>query len=359
LSRPGLNRTIMIMAGGTGGHVMPGLAVAAEMRDRSWQVVWLGNPAGMEASIVPRHGIALEAVRVGGVRGKGVLTKLLMPAILLRAFWQSLRALRRVRPAVVLGMGGYVAFPGAMMAVLIGRPLVVHEQNSVAGLTNRILARIADRVLQAFPGALEGARVCGNPVSARMAGLPEPASRYGAREGPLRILVVGGSLGAQALNQAVAPAIALLPAHDRPVVLHQCGRGRRNEVASACRAAGVEAAIVEFIDDMPAAYADADLLVCRAGAMTVSEIAAVGVASILVPFPHAVDDHQSANARQLSDAGAAILLPQKELSAERLASIIASLDRETCARMAGIARSLARTDSASIVADVCEEVAAR
>jgi UDP-N-acetylglucosamine--N-acetylmuramyl-(pentapeptide) pyrophosphoryl-undecaprenol N-acetylglucosamine transferase len=256
-------------------------------------------------------------------------------------------------------MGGYVAFPGAMMAVLLGRPLVVHEQNSVAGLTNRILARIADRVLQAFPGALEGARICGNPVSERVSGLPPPALRYQARKGPLRILVVGGSLGAQALNQLVPAAIAMRPAGDRPFVVHQCGRGRRDEVARTYQIAGIASEVVEFIDDMPSAYADADLLVCRAGAMTVSEIAAAGVASILVPFPHAVDDHQSANARHLSDPGAAILLPQRELSAERLASVIASLDRSACARMAVAARSLARTDSARIVADVCEEVAAR
>jgi UDP-N-acetylglucosamine--N-acetylmuramyl-(pentapeptide) pyrophosphoryl-undecaprenol N-acetylglucosamine transferase len=352
-----MSRTIMIMAGGTGGHVMPGLAVAAEMRARSWDVVWLGNPAGMEASLVTRHGIPMRPVAIGGLRGKGLLTKLLLPIVLLRAFWQALTALRATRPAVVLGMGGYVAFPGGMMAVLLGRPLVVHEQNSVAGLTNRLLARIADRVLEAFPGALPGAEACGNPVRQDLAALPPPGQRYGGRSGPLRLLVVGGSLGAQVLNETLPAAMALLPAGERPAVVHQTGRGRRDEVERRYREAGVEAQVSEFIDDMASAYAEADLLVCRAGAMTVSEIAAAGVASVLVPFPHAVDDHQTGNARYLSDHGAARLLPQPELGAARLAELIASLDRASCAVMADAARALAKPDAAARVADTCEQVA--
>lgn len=352
-----MSRTIMIMAGGTGGHVMPGLAVAAEMRARRWNVVWLGNPAGMEASLVPRHGIPMQPVAIGGLRGKGLLTKLLLPIVLLRAFWQALTALRATRPAVVLGMGGYVAFPGGMMAVLLGRPLVVHEQNSVAGLTNRLLARIADRVLEAFPGALPGAEACGNPVRQDLAALPPPAQRYGGRSGPLRLLVVGGSLGAQVLNETLPAALALLPAGERPAVVHQTGRGRSDEVERRYREAGVEAQVSEFIDDMASAYAEADLLVCRAGAMTVSEIAAAGVASVLVPFPHAVDDHQTGNARYLSDQGAARLLPQPELDAARLAELIASLDRASCAVMADAARALAKPDAAARVADTCEQVA--
>jgi UDP-N-acetylglucosamine--N-acetylmuramyl-(pentapeptide) pyrophosphoryl-undecaprenol N-acetylglucosamine transferase len=352
-----MSRTIMIMAGGTGGHVMPGLAVTAEMRARSWNVVWLGNPAGMEASLVPRHGIPMQPVAIGGLRGKGLLTKLLLPIVLLLAFWQALTALRATRPAVVLGMGGYVAFPGGMMAVLLGRPLVVHEQNSVAGLTNRLLARIADRVLEAFPGALPGAEACGNPVRQDLAALPPPAQRYGGRSGPLRLLVVGGSLGAQVLNETLPAALALLPAGERPAVVHQTGRGRRDEVERRYREAGVEAQVSEFIDDMASAYAEADLLVCRAGAMTVSEIAAAGVASVLVPFPHAVDDHQTGNARYLSDHGAACLLPQAELDAARLAELIASLDRASCAVMAEAARALGKPDAAARVADTCEQVA--
>ncbi|MCM5570783.1 undecaprenyldiphospho-muramoylpentapeptide beta-N-acetylglucosaminyltransferase [Burkholderiaceae bacterium FT117] len=352
-----MSRTVMIMAGGTGGHVMPGLAVAAEMRTRGWKVEWLGNPAGMEAMLVPKHGIPMRPVAIGGLRGKGLLTKLLLPAVLLRAFWQSLRALRAARPAVVLGMGGYVAFPGGMMASLTGRPLVVHEQNSVAGLTNRLLAKVADRRLEAFPGALPGARTCGNPVRADLAGLADPALRYAGRSGPLRLLVVGGSLGAQVLNETVPAAIAALPASARPQVVHQTGRGRRDEVERRYREAGLDAQVVEFIDDMATAYGEADLLVCRAGAMTVSEIAAAGVASVLVPFPHAVDDHQTANARYLSSQGAARLLPQSQLDASRLAALVGELDRGACAQMAARARALARPDAAAAVADACEEVA--
>lgn len=350
-------RTIMIMAGGTGGHVMPGLAVAAEMRARDWRVVWLGNPTGMEATLVPRHGIAMRWVSMGGVRGKGWATRLLLPFTLLRAFWQSLRALRATRPAVVLGMGGYVAFPGGMMAALLNRPLVVHEQNSVAGLTNRVLARLADRVLEAFPGSLPGAQCTGNPLRAGMARDDAPLLRYGARQGPLRLLVVGGSLGAQALNEVVPAALARLAPASRPEVVHQSGRGRRDALQARYDGVGVRATVLEFIDDMAEAYARADLLVCRAGAMTVAEIAAVGVASVLVPFPHAVDDHQAGNARFLSGQGAALLLPQAQLTAERLATLLAGLDRPALAQMAARARALARPEAASRVADVCVEAA--
>lgn len=349
-------RTILIMAGGTGGHVMPGLAVAAEMRQRQWNVVWLGNPGGMEANLVPRHGIAMEPVRIGGLRGKSLATMALMPLVLLRAFWQSLRALRRTKPSVVLGMGGYVAFPGGMMAVLTGRPLVVHEQNSVAGLTNRMLAKVADRVLQAFPGAFPKATVCGNPVRAEVAALPEPAVRYAGRSGPLRLLVVGGSLGAQVFNQTVPAALAQIEPAQRPVVIHQTGRGRRDEVQARYDEAGVEAQVVEFIDDMAAAYGDVDLALCRAGAMTVSELAAAGVASVLVPFPHAVDDHQTGNARYLSEGQAAVLLPQTGFDATSFARLLTETDREGCAQMAQAARALARIDATATVADACERL---
>ncbi len=350
-------RTIMIMAGGTGGHVMPGLAVAAEMQARDWRVVWLGNPTGMEATLVPKHGIAMQWVRMGGVRGKGLATKLLLPLRLLGAFRDSLRALRACRPAVVLGMGGYVAFPGGVMAALLQRPLVVHEQNSVAGLTNRLLARLADRVLEAFPGTLGGAQCTGNPLRAQMLRADPPQPRYAARSGPLRLLVVGGSLGAQALNEAVPAALALLPAPARPRVLHQCGRGRREALEVRYRELGVEATVREFIDDMADAYRDADLLVSRAGAMTVAEIAAIGVASLLVPFPHAVDDHQTGNARFLAGREAALLVPQPELTPRRLADALGDLDRPALAAMAARAHALARPDAARRVADICEEAA--
>jgi UDP-N-acetylglucosamine--N-acetylmuramyl-(pentapeptide) pyrophosphoryl-undecaprenol N-acetylglucosamine transferase len=352
-----MTRRILIMAGGTGGHVFPGLAVAEVLRARSWDVVWMGNPTGMEATLVPRHGIPMQSIRFGGLRGKGLLTKVLLPLNLLRAFWQSLQAVRAVRPSVVLGMGGYVAFPGGMMAVLLGRPLVVHEQNSIAGLTNKVLARIADRVLVAFPDALPAATWCGNPVRADVAQLPAPDARYALRTGPLRLLVVGGSLGAKALNEVVPQALAMLPAQDRPQVLHQSGRRHLAELQRHYAEAGVEAEAVEFIEDMAAEYARADLVICRAGAMTVAEVAAAGVASLMVPFPHAVDDHQTTNARFLSERGAALLIAQTELTAAWLAQTLATLDRPRLLAMARHAREVARPDAANDVADACEAVA--
>ncbi len=350
-------RTLMIMAGGTGGHVMPGLAVAAEMKARSWQVVWLGNPDGMEADIVPRHDIPMQWVRIGGLRGKGVLTALLMPLRLLWAFWQSVAALRRTRPSVVLGLGGYVAFPGGMMATLLNRPLVIHEQNAVAGLTNKVLAHVADRVLEAFPGALPGATCTGNPLRAGLLVDDDPYARVAGRQGPLSIAVIGGSRGARALNECLPAALALIEPAQRPRVLHQCGRGNGPAVREAYAAAGVSAQVEEFIDDVTAAYRDADLVVCRAGAMTVAELAAVGTASLLVPFPHAVDDHQTRNARYLTDGGAGWLVPQTELTPGFLAARLRELDREALAGMARAARNLARAEATRLVADACEQIA--
>ena len=350
-------RTLLVMAGGTGGHVMPGLAVAQVMRERAWNVVWLGHPQGMEATLVPSHGITLEPVKIGGLRGKGLLNALAMPVRLARACWQSLAALRRIRPAVVLGMGGYVAFPGGLMAALVGYPLVVHEQNSVAGLTNRLLARWADRVLEAFPGTLAGAICTGNPVRADLVCADSPRARYQARSGPLRLLVVGGSLGAQALNQIVPQALAQIDSDQRPQVIHQAGRAHAEALAVRYRELGVVAQVSSFIDDMAAALAEADLVICRAGAMTVAELAAVGVASVLVPFPHAVDDHQTGNARFLAEQGAATLIAQVDLTTERLASLIAGANRETLAEQAERARSLARPRAAHEVADICEALA--
>lgn len=352
-----MSRTIVIMAGGTGGHVFPGLAVAAAMRARAWDVVWLGHPDGMESRLVPRHGISMRPVRFGGLRGKGPVTALLLPLNLLRAFAQAIAALRAVRPSVVLGMGGYVAFPGGMMAVLLGAPLVVHEQNSIAGLTNKVLARIADRVLVAFPDALPGAQWTGNPVRAEVAAVAEPSARYAARGGPVQLLVVGGSLGARVLNETVPRALALLPAGRRPQVLHQSGANQLQALRDAYGQAGVEARTVEFIDDMAAAYAAADLVICRAGAMTVAEVACVGVASLMVPYPHAVDDHQTTNARFLADRGAALLVPQAELTPEWLAATLEALDRPQLTDIAIRARALARADATALVADACEAVA--
>jgi len=346
-------RTLMIMAGGTGGHVFPGLAVAARAREAGWNIIWLGSRAGMEARLVPSRGYPMAWVDFSGLRGKGLAAVMLLPLRLLRAFWQSIRALLVHRPDVVLGLGGYQSFPGGMMAALLGRPLVIHEQNSVAGLANRILAGVADRVLAGFPGALGKAKVVGNPVRREIASLPSPELRYAEREGPLRLLVVGGSLGAKALNEAVPSALASLdPAH-RPRVLHQSGAQHAQALERAYREAGVAAECVAFIEDMPAAYREADLVICRAGALTVAELAAAGVASILVPFPHAVDDHQSGNARYLSNAGAAILLPQSELTPRRLAALVTDLNRTRLREMAMKARALAKPDATDRVAEEC------
>ena len=352
-----MSRTILIMAGGTGGHVFPGLAVADVMRSRAWTVVWLGNPGGMEATLVPRHDIPMQWVHFGGLRGKGWLTRLMLPINLTRACWQSLAALRAVRPAVVLGMGGYVAFPGGLMAALTRTPLAIHEQNSVAGLTNRVLARLAGRVMVAFPEALAGGLWSGNPVRRELAALPDPALRYADRTGPLKLLVVGGSLGAQALNEVVPRALALLAPQARPQVTHQSGQRHIEALQRAYQDAGVSAQTVGFIDDMAAAYAQADLVICRAGAMTVAEVAAAGVASLMIPYPHAVDDHQTANARFLSDRDAALLIPQSQLEAQALADLLAGLDRARLLVIAQNARALARPDAATSVADACEAIA--
>jgi len=353
-------RTIMIMAGGTGGHIMPGLAVAEELRAQGWKVVWLGSPAGMEAKLVPPRGYDMAWIRFSGVRGKGLARFVTLPVELLVAFWQSARAIFAHRPDVVLGMGGYVAFPGGMMAALFNRPLALHEQNSVAGLTNRVLAQVADRILTGFPDTFGGnrrARWTGNPVRAEIAALPVPAGRYGGRAGPLSLLVVGGSLGAKALNDVVPQALARLAPADRPRVVHQSGVQHVSALEAAYREAGVAATVTPFIDDMAGAYAGADLVVCRAGASTIAELAAAGVASVLVPFPHAVDDHQTANARFLAGRGAALLIPQPELTPEKLAQVVRELTRGALAAMAERAREAAKPDATQAVAQACRELA--
>jgi len=345
------------MAGGTGGHVFPGLAVADELRDRGWKVVWMGARSGLEARLVPERGYAVEWIRAAALRGKGLAATLLLPFNLLAGFWQSARAIFRIRPDVVLGMGGYVAFPGGMMASLLARPLAVHEQNAVAGLANRVLAGFAGKSMVAFPDALKNAEWTGNPVRADIAAIAGPAERYGGRTGPLRLLVVGGSLGAQALNEAVPKALALIPEDVRPSVLHQAGEKNLASLKSGYQSSGVRGELVAFIEDMASSYAEADLVICRAGAMTVAELAAAGMASVLVPFPHAVDDHQTANARFLADRGAAILLPQQKLNPQALASLIRALDRQALLAMAQKARALGKPDAARIVADRCAELA--
>ena len=343
-------KTILIMAGGTGGHIFPGLAVAAEMRSAGWNVVWMGNRGGMEERLVPQHGYRTAWIRARAARGKGLLAKLLLPTNLLISFWESARQIRAIRPNVVLGLGGYVAFPGGMMASLLNRPLALHEQNAIPGLANRVLATVADKVMVAFPEALKG-EWTGNPVRAEIAALPEPEARFAGRAGPLRILVVGGSLGAQALNEAMPKALALL--NPRPTVVHQSGEKHLEALRAHYQAAGVQGELLPFIGDMARRYAEADLVICRAGAVTVAELSAAGMPSILVPFPYAVDDHQTANARFLSAKGAALLLPQTELTPQRLADTIRELDRAKLLDMARAARAAGQPEATKAVAEAC------
>ncbi|MDB5814471.1 MAG: murG [Rhodocyclales bacterium] len=349
--------TLMIMAGGTGGHIYPGIAVAEAMRSRGWHIVWLGNPDGMEARIVPQQGYEMAWLNFSALRGKGLMRKLMLPLNLLRGFAQALRALRKTHPDVVLGMGGYVTFPGGMMAALMARPLVVHEQNSVAGLANKVLASVANRVLSGFPNVMKSAQWIGNPVRADIEAIAVPELRFADRSGPLRVLVVGGSLGAQALNDVVPRALALLPPEQRPIVVHQSGAKQIDALREAYAQAAVTGELLSFIEDMATRYAEADLVICRAGALTVAELAAAGVASILVPFPHAVDDHQSGNARFLAERGAADIVPQAGLTPELLAAKLAALDRTHLLFMAQAARKCGRRKVAVAVADVCEAAA--
>jgi UDP-N-acetylglucosamine--N-acetylmuramyl-(pentapeptide) pyrophosphoryl-undecaprenol N-acetylglucosamine transferase len=348
-------KSILIMAGGTGGHIFPGLAVAHELRAAGWDVVWMGARGGMEERLVPPQGYRTAWIRARAARGKGLVQKLLLPANLLFSFWESARHIRRLKPSVVLGLGGYVAFPGGMMASLLNRPLALHEQNAIPGLANRVLAQVSDKVMVAFPDALKGAEWTGNPVRAAIAAIPPPEERFRARSGPLKLLVVGGSLGAQALNEALPKAISLL--REKPRVVHQAGEKHLETLKANYATAGVAGELVAFIDDMARRYAEADLVICRAGAVTVAELSAGGMASILVPFPHAVDDHQSANARFLSERGAAILIQQRELTAEKLAELIQSLDRPRLLDMAKRARALGKPDAARIVAQRCMQLA--
>jgi len=350
--------TLMVMAGGTGGHVYPAMAVADHLKAEGWSIVWLATEGGMENRLVAGKGYAVPVIRMRGVRGKGLLRKLAAPLQVLLACGQSLKALRQYRPDVVLGMGGFAAFPGGLTAWLLRRPLVIHEQNSIAGLTNRVLAHFACKVLAAFPSAFgKKAELVGNPVRADIAAIAPPAERFDGRSGPLRLLVVGGSLGAQALNEMVPLALASLPEESRPEVIHQAGEKHIGALNENYRKAEVKAEARAFIDDMAKTYAWADLVICRAGALTIAELSAAGIASVLVPFPHAVDDHQTHNARYLSENGAAVLLPQTEMTPAKLAQLIGSFTRDTLLAMAQRARALGKPQATATVAAICKELA--
>ncbi len=351
-------RTALIMAGGTGGHIFPGLAVAQALRERGWNVRWLGAPGSMESRIVPAQGFPLETIEFSGVRGKGIMTLAFLPMRLLRAFWQALAVVRRVKPDVVVGLGGYISFPGGMMAVLAGKPLVLHEQNSVAGMANKVLASVSHRIFTAFPNVFPKGRWVGNPLRRAFTEQPAPEQRFAGRSGPLRLLVVGGSLGAKALNEIVPQALALIPADVRPVVLHQSGAAQIDALRANYAAAGVQAELTPFIDDTARAFAEADVIVCRAGASTVTEIAAVGAAAIYVPFPSAVDDHQTTNARFLVDAGGGWLMQQSALTAQSLAEMLQNMQRATLLERAGKAKKMQKTEATAEVVAACEELAA-
>ncbi len=347
---------VMIMAAGTGGHIFPGLAVARELLDQGASVSWLGTPAGLENRLVPAAGIELDGIEITGLRGRGLAGWLLAPFRVMKAMWTARAILRRRRPDCVLSMGGYVAGPGGLMARIMGVPVVLHEQNAIAGLTNRWLRPLAKRVMTGFPDVLPRGEHCGNPVRADISALPDPAERYAGRTGPLKLLVVGGSLGAAAFSEVVPAALASLPVDRRPQVLHQAGRQLEPTLA-AYRQHNVVEDVREFIDDMASAWGEADVVLCRSGALTVAELAAAGVPAILVPYPFAVDDHQTANASYLTVAHAGWLLPERELSADRLAERLAGLSRDQLMAMAGRARALGRNSAAVAVAQACLEVA--
>ena len=356
--------TVMITTGGTGGHVFPGLAVAAKLIARGARVFWLGTREGLEAKLVPQHGVEFEGVSFRGVRGKGLRTLLLGPYALLAACISARSVIRRRMPDIVLGFGGFASFPGGLMGTAAGKPLVLHDANAVAGLATRVLAHGADRILLGFPEALRGKHAkivewVGNPLRDAICALPPPDQRFAAREGPLRLLVVGGSLGAQALNEIVPAALAKIAVESRPQVVHQAGDKHIAALRDAYANHAVDAECVAFIDDMAARYAWADFVICRGGALTISELAAVGLGALVVPLPGAIADEQSANAQFLVDAGAAWQEPQAALTAERLAERLQSLDRARALAMAQAAHGQGKRDAAARVADACFEFGAR
>ncbi|PAV26039.1 undecaprenyldiphospho-muramoylpentapeptide beta-N-acetylglucosaminyltransferase [Tamilnaduibacter salinus] len=355
-------RRFLIMAGGTGGHVFPALATARELQRQGHDVQWLGSRGGMEERLIGQTDIPLSLISVSGLRGKGRIALLMAPFRLIRALWQARTVMRAVRPDCVIGMGGFASGPGGVAAWLNGVPLVVHEQNAIAGMTNRWLARFAKTVMEAFPGSFGNevvTRCTGNPVRADLASLPEPSQRFADRHGALRLLVLGGSLGAKAINETLPKALARMPASDRPEVRHQCGTRNQAEAEQAWKTEGIEVRLEPFIDNMAEAYGWADLVLCRAGALTVAELCAVGLGAILVPFPHAVDDHQAHNSAQMVKAGAAVMIRQHELSPEGLAETLTGLvgDRARVTNMADAARGLARRDAAERVVNYCLEAA--
>lgn len=349
------------MAGGTGGHVFPALAVARELQSRSIPVIWLGTRKGIEARVIPAEGIPINWLPASGLRGKKLGKLFKAPFMLTWSILQALWIVLKRRPKVLLGMGGFVTGPGGVAGRLLGKPLCIHEQNAIAGMTNRLLSKIANQVCEAFPGSFVAGKktlLTGNPVRADIAALPPPAQRFADRDGPIRLLVLGGSLGAQAINEVLPRALAVLEPSLRPLVRHQAGERNIDQAREYYRQAGIEVDLTAFIKDMAEAYGWADIVLCRAGALTISELTSAGVGSILVPFPHAVDDHQTKNAGFITVANAGQLIPQTELTVERLSAVLKSFanDRNSLLKMAEAARALAVNNSAKQVADICEKL---
>ena len=351
-------KTILIMAGGTGGHIFPGLAVAQKMRDAGWRVVWLGNPDGMERKIVEPLGYEMVWLNFSGFRGKGLLKQLTMPLNLIPALIASYKILKEIRPNVVLGMGGYISFPCGLMAKFLKIPLVIDEQNSVAGLANKQLARFAQKVATGFPDVLPRGIWIGNPVRPEIAALKSPATRFAEHTGPLRVLVLGGSLGARAINEVVPKGLAMIDPDNRPVVVHQSGEAHLKRLEAAYEEADVFAHCVPFIEDIAGAYEWADIVICRAGALTIAELSAAGVASMLIPYPYAADDHQTTNARLLVEAGAAFMVPEEDLLPQKIADVV-KFRRTQLLEMGQKAYALtkARPNAAGELANLCAEVA--
>lgn len=361
-------RRALVMAGGTGGHIFPGLAIAQGLLDVGWEVAWLGSqfPSGVEVSILAKAkaaqvaaatAINFKTIQFGGLRGKSLLTKLLLPFNLIRAFWQSFQLLRELRPSVVVGMGGYISFPAGLMARLLGVPLVLHEQNSIAGLANKVLAAVASRVFTAFPAVLlPKGEFVGNPLRTAFTQRPKPIDRFAQRSGPLQLLVVGGSLGAKGLNDLLPAALALIPASERPHVLHQSGAAQLEALQASYLKVNVVASCTAFIDDTASAFADADIIIARSGASTVTELAAVGAAALFVPFPYAVDDHQTTNAKYLVNAAAGWIEQQADLNPQMLADFLQTLSRETLLEKAQAAYSMAKLDATQQLIAACEEL---
>lgn len=344
----------IVAAGGTGGHIFPGLAIAKRLQSHGWNVRWIGAKNGMETQLVPQHDIEIDTVDMVGLRGNGILRYLFMPLFILKSFYECRKIFQRENPDLVIGMGGYAAFSPGVIAIQQDIPLAIHEQNSIKGLVNKVLESVADIKFCAFPNALKGSKCVGNPVRDAILSQPIPEERFVGREGPLRILILGGSRGAAALNQLIPDAIALFPDSLRPVITHQAGKNNAETVVKAYESNGVDATVVEFIEDTASAYADADLVIARSGAMTVAELSAVGAASLLIPFPHAVDDHQFHNAKYLGDVNAARVIREEDIDLKELANWLMLLDRKTCLNMAAKARALSMGDAAETIANTCE-----